>query len=190
MAPMAIATLNPATGETLRSFDPHSPDEVSAAIATAHATFQTWRTTSFEERAALMNRAADLLDEDNESIARIMTLEMGKTLKSARAEAAKCAKAMRWYAEHAERLLADEPAEGVGGRRLAGVLPLRPARGRARGHAVELPAVAGDPVRRPGADGGQRRPAQARLERAADARSTWRTCSAGPASPRAASRPC
>ncbi len=59
-----------------------------------------------------MRRAADLLDEDNESIARIMTLEMGKTLKSARAEAAKCAKGMRWYADNAERLLADEPVEG------------------------------------------------------------------------------
>ena len=111
MAPMAIATQNPATGETVRTFEAHTGDQVSDAIATAHAAFQTWRTTSFAERASLMRRAADLLDEDNESIARIMTLEMGKTLKSARAEAAKCAKGMRWYADHAEQLLADEPVD-------------------------------------------------------------------------------
>jgi succinate-semialdehyde dehydrogenase/glutarate-semialdehyde dehydrogenase len=111
MTTMAIASQNPATGETLATFAPHSSAEVEAAIATAHATFQAWRTTSFAERAALMRRAADLLDEDNESIGVIMPLEMGKTLKSARAEAAKCAKGMRWYAEHAEQLLADEPVD-------------------------------------------------------------------------------
>ncbi|MCU0301064.1 MAG: NADP-dependent succinic semialdehyde dehydrogenase [Candidatus Nanopelagicales bacterium] len=108
---MPIATQNPATGEILETFDAHTPEQVQAAIATAHATFQEWRLTSFAHRAALLRRAADLLDEDNESIARLMTLEMGKTLKSARAEAAKCAKGMRWYAEHAEALLADEPVD-------------------------------------------------------------------------------
>jgi succinate-semialdehyde dehydrogenase/glutarate-semialdehyde dehydrogenase len=108
---MAIATQNPATGETLRTFEPHTRDEVEQALATAQATFGTWRVTAFAERAALMRRAADLLDEDNDAIARIMTLEMGKTLKSARAEAAKCAKGMRWYADNAEHLLADEPVD-------------------------------------------------------------------------------
>ena len=58
-----------------------------------------------------MNRAADLLDEDNETIAATMTLEMGKTLASARAEAAKCAKGMRFYATHAEEFLRDEPVD-------------------------------------------------------------------------------
>ena len=96
MAPMAIATQNPATGETLRTFEPHTRDQVEQALTTAQATFEKWRLTTFAERAALMRRAADLLDEENESIARTMTLEMGKTLKSARAEAAKCAKGMRW----------------------------------------------------------------------------------------------
>ena len=65
MAPMAIATQNPTTGETLTTFEAHTSAQVQDAIATAHATFQTWRTTSFTERAALMHRAADLLDEDN-----------------------------------------------------------------------------------------------------------------------------
>src|SRR4051794_335207 len=99
---MAIETLNPATGEVVRTFEPHTAEQVDAAIAKAHATFRSYRTTSFAERAAWMNRAADLLDEDNDTIAATMTLEMGKTLKSAKAEASKCAKGMRFYAEHAE----------------------------------------------------------------------------------------
>jgi succinate-semialdehyde dehydrogenase/glutarate-semialdehyde dehydrogenase len=111
MAPMAIATQNPATGDVVRTFDPHTPEQVQEAIARAHATFHTWRLTTFAERAVLMRTAADLLDADNESIARIMTLEMGKTIVSARAEAAKCARGMRYYADNAERLLADEPVE-------------------------------------------------------------------------------
>ena len=111
MAPMAIASQNPTTGETLRTFDAHTSAEIQAAISTAHATFQTWRTTPFAERAALMHRAADLLDQDAETIAVIMTQEMGKTLKAARAEVAKCGKGMRWYADNAEQLLADEPVD-------------------------------------------------------------------------------
>ena len=113
MAPMPIATQNPATGDVLETFTPHTAEQVQAAIAQAHQTYQQWRLTSFAERAELMRRAADLLDEDNEAIARVMTLEMGKTLKSARAEAAKCAKGMRWYADNAEALLADEPVEAA-----------------------------------------------------------------------------
>lgn len=108
---MAIATQNPATGEILQTFDAHTPQQVEQAITTAHATFQTWRTTSFAHRAQLMIKAAELLEAENESIARIMTLEMGKTLKSARGEAAKCAKGMRYYAENAEALLADEAVD-------------------------------------------------------------------------------
>ncbi|MFD7321745.1 NADP-dependent succinic semialdehyde dehydrogenase [Streptomyces sp. NPDC059875] len=109
---MGIATVNPATGETLRTYDAHGHDEVERRIAAAHETYRQYRTTSFAERARLMRRAADLLDEDAEDIARTMTTEMGKPIAAARAEAAKCAKAMRWYADHAEALLADEhPAD-------------------------------------------------------------------------------
>ncbi|WP_329124117.1 NADP-dependent succinic semialdehyde dehydrogenase [Streptomyces sp. NBC_01353] len=105
---MGIATVNPATGETLRTYDAHGHDEVERRIAAAHETFRQYRTTSFAERARLLRRAADLLDEDTEDIAHTMTTEMGKPIIAARAEAAKCAKAMRWYADHAEALLADE----------------------------------------------------------------------------------
>jgi succinate-semialdehyde dehydrogenase/glutarate-semialdehyde dehydrogenase len=105
---MAIATVNPATGETLRTFQPYTADAVEERLAKAESAFREYRRTDFARRAALLTSAADLLDKEREDIARIMTTEMGKTLAAARAEAAKCAKAMRWYAAHAERLLADE----------------------------------------------------------------------------------
>ncbi|MFD5539646.1 NADP-dependent succinic semialdehyde dehydrogenase [Streptomyces sp. NPDC127079] len=109
---MPIATVNPANGETLETFEPMDEDELERRLELAEATFRTYRTSSFAERARLLHRAADLLDADLDDIARTMTTEMGKPLKQARAEAAKCAKAMRWYADHAEELLADEePAE-------------------------------------------------------------------------------
>ncbi|WP_405697305.1 NADP-dependent succinic semialdehyde dehydrogenase [Streptomyces sp. NBC_01185] len=105
---MPIATVNPANGETLRTFDALDEQETERRLAAAHRAFRGYRTTGFAERARLLNRAADLLDEDQRDIARTMTIEMGKPVKAARAEAAKCAKAMRWYAANAERLLADE----------------------------------------------------------------------------------
>lgn len=109
---MPIATVNPANGETLRTFDPMDARETERRLAAAHRAFHSYRTTDFAERARLLNRAADLLDEDRQEIARTMTTEMGKPVTAARAEAAKCAKAMRWYAAEAERLLADEhPAD-------------------------------------------------------------------------------
>lgn len=109
---MPIATVNPANGETLKTYEAMGAEEIERRLQLAEATFRTYRTTTFAERARLLNRAADLLDEDAGDIARVMTTEMGKPVAQARAEAGKCAKAMRWYAAHAEELLADEePAE-------------------------------------------------------------------------------
>ncbi|MBL1109056.1 NADP-dependent succinic semialdehyde dehydrogenase [Streptomyces sp. 5-8] len=109
---MPIATVNPANGETLKTYEPMGEEELERRLQLAEATFRTYRTTSFADRAQLLNKAADLLDDDQQEIGRVMTTEMGKPVKQARAEAAKCAKAMRWYARNAERLLADEePAE-------------------------------------------------------------------------------
>ncbi|MFY4718718.1 NADP-dependent succinic semialdehyde dehydrogenase [Streptomyces sp. LaBMicrA B280] len=109
---MPIATVNPANGETLKTYEAMGEEELERRLQLAEATFRTYRRTPFAERARLLNRAADLLEEDQQEIGRVMTTEMGKPVKQARAEAAKCAKAMRWYAEHAEALLADEePAE-------------------------------------------------------------------------------
>ncbi|MEV0414166.1 NADP-dependent succinic semialdehyde dehydrogenase [Streptomyces sp. NPDC050448] len=105
---MAIATVNPANGETLRTFDELGAEQIEQRLAAAESAFRSYRTTGFSERARLLDRAADLLDQDQDDIARTMTIEMGKPLAAARAEAAKCAKAMRWYARNAEELLADE----------------------------------------------------------------------------------
>ncbi|WP_225635024.1 NADP-dependent succinic semialdehyde dehydrogenase [Streptomyces solaniscabiei] len=109
---MPIATVNPANGETLRTYEAMGEEEIERRLQLAEATFRTYRTTAFEERARLMHRAADLLEADQDEIGKVITTEMGKPVKQARAEAAKCAKAMRWYADHAAELLADEePAE-------------------------------------------------------------------------------
>ncbi|MFD5647943.1 NADP-dependent succinic semialdehyde dehydrogenase [Streptomyces sp. NPDC127039] len=109
---MPIATVNPANGETLRTYEAMGEEEIERRIELAEATFRTYRTTGFYERAGLMRRAADLLEADQKEIGKVITTEMGKPVKQARAEAAKCARAMRWYADHAAELLADEePAE-------------------------------------------------------------------------------
>ncbi|WP_448321099.1 NADP-dependent succinic semialdehyde dehydrogenase [Streptomyces sp. CO7] len=105
---MPIATVNPATGETVRTFDAVGPDEIERRLAAADAAFRDHRTTSFAERSRLLHRAADLLEKESEEIARTVTTEMGKPITQSRAEAAKCVKAMRWYADRAEALLADE----------------------------------------------------------------------------------
>ncbi|TXN29382.1 NADP-dependent succinic semialdehyde dehydrogenase [Lacisediminihabitans profunda] len=105
---MAIATLNPATGEVEMTFEPHGPQEIENRLARAQSAVFALRGTSFADRAGWMRAAADLLDDDNERIATIMTREMGKPIGAARAEAAKCAKGMRFYADHAEEFLRDE----------------------------------------------------------------------------------
>jgi len=108
---MAIATVNPATGETLREFAALDDAEIDRCIDQAHQTFLDLRATTFATRAGWLRAAADILDDDADDIARMMTTEMGKTLVSARAEVHKCAKAARFYAEHAESFLADVPAD-------------------------------------------------------------------------------
>ncbi|MEV5528934.1 NADP-dependent succinic semialdehyde dehydrogenase [Streptomyces prunicolor] len=129
---MPIATVNPANGETLKTYEAMGDEEIERRLQLAEATFRTYRTSTFAERTRLMHRAADLLDEDQQDIGRIMTTEMGKPVKQARAEAAKCAKSMRWYADHAQELLADEePAasdvtDSGGSRALVRYRPLGP----------------------------------------------------------------
>ncbi|MCU1486404.1 MAG: Aldehyde Dehydrogenase [Actinomycetia bacterium] len=111
---MAIQSTNPATGEVLRTFDALTEAELEARLARAAATAATYRRTTFEQRAGWLRAAADLLDAERADIARTMTAEMGKTLRSAEAEAAKCATGMRFYADHAPDLLADEPLDDPG----------------------------------------------------------------------------
>ncbi|CAM5517244.1 Succinate-semialdehyde dehydrogenase/glutarate-semialdehyde dehydrogenase OS=Streptomyces albaduncus OX=68172 GN=FHS32_002142 PE=4 SV=1 [Streptomyces griseoloalbus] len=100
--------MNPANGETVKTYHPMDEDELERRLQLAEATFRTYRTTTFEERSRLLHHAAEILDEDQDAVGKVITTEMGKPITQARAEAAKCAKAMHWYADHAAELLADE----------------------------------------------------------------------------------
>ncbi len=104
---MAIATINPATGETLKTFTPLTNAEIETKLALAQSTFEQYRHTSFAQRSQWLNQAADILEKDKLKFAQIMTTEMGKTLQSAIAEVEKCAKVCRFYAEKAPEFLAD-----------------------------------------------------------------------------------
>ncbi|MDC8996975.1 NADP-dependent succinic semialdehyde dehydrogenase [Mycobacterium marinum] len=109
---MPIATTNPATGETVKTFTAASNDEVDAAIARAYARFQDYRrNTTFAQRAEWAHATADLIEAEADQTAALMTLEMGKTIASAKAEVLKSAKGFRYYADNAAALLADEPAD-------------------------------------------------------------------------------
>jgi succinate-semialdehyde dehydrogenase / glutarate-semialdehyde dehydrogenase len=105
---MSISTVNPTTGETEKTFEPHDDAFVDKALERSAGTFADFSQTTFSERSRLMIGAADLLDAENPDIARILTTEMGKTFASAKGEVAKCASGLRWFAEHAESLLADD----------------------------------------------------------------------------------
>ena len=105
---MAIATINPTTGETLRVFDALTDDEVEARLDKARAAFAKWRLTDVGERARVVRKAGELLDRYKERFGRLMTLEMGKPLKAAIEEAAKCALACRYYADHASAFVSPE----------------------------------------------------------------------------------
>lgn len=108
---MAIATTNPATGEVLKTFQPLTPAEIEEKLQLAATTFPEFRKLPFADRARMMNSAAAILEAEKEGLATLMTTEMGKTYQSAVAEAAKCAWACRYYAENAEKFLADEVVE-------------------------------------------------------------------------------
>ena len=105
---MAIATTNPATGETVKTFSPDSPQLIEEKLGKASKAFESWRRTSFAERAKRLTRAAELLEQRKDALGRLMTLEMGKLRKAAVAEVEKCANACRFYAENAQRFLAPE----------------------------------------------------------------------------------
>ena len=107
---MPIATINPATGETVKTYDEMSEADVDRCLAAAVTAHAELRGTSFAARAAWMTRAAEILDAEQDQVAAMLTTEMGKTLAAAKQEVAKCATACRYYAEHAEGFLASEPA--------------------------------------------------------------------------------
>ena len=123
---MAIQTVNPATGEVVKTFESLSDAQLEVKLQRAADTFLSYRKTPFAERARLMLDAARILEEEKENYARVMTTEMGKTFRSAVDEAAKCAWVCRYYAENAERFLADEVVETTAKRSFIRYLPLGP----------------------------------------------------------------
>ncbi|HSB08919.1 MAG TPA: NAD-dependent succinate-semialdehyde dehydrogenase [Blastocatellia bacterium] len=108
---MPIASINPATGETIKTYEELSDSRIENKLESAAETFREYRTTTFDERAEKMMRAAAILERYKKQFAETMTTEMGKPIKAAIAEAEKCALVCRYYAENAERFLADEPVE-------------------------------------------------------------------------------
>jgi succinate-semialdehyde dehydrogenase/glutarate-semialdehyde dehydrogenase len=123
---MPYATTNPATGEVEKTFATHTPEEVEALLQQAVKAFGEYRTTTFAERARHLITAAELLEGEVPDIARILTTEMGKTFAAARGEVSKCAMAMRWFAEHAEELLADQPIATAASRSYVHYQPIGP----------------------------------------------------------------
>ena len=123
---MAIATINPATGKMLKAFEPLSDAQLEAKLQKAADTFQSYRKTPFAERARLMLKVGAILEAEKENYARVMTTEMGKTFRSAADEAAKCAWVCKYYAENAERFLADEIVETGAKRSFIKYQPLGP----------------------------------------------------------------
>ena len=121
---MAIATINPVTGKTIRTFEAFSTSRVSECLDRAAAAYRTHRRTPFAERAQRMRKAAAILDAECRQLGQLMTLEMGKPIGAAIAEAEKCATACRYYAENAERFLADQPAKMEGGKSWVAFQPI------------------------------------------------------------------
>ncbi|MDE2281536.1 MAG: NAD-dependent succinate-semialdehyde dehydrogenase [Actinomycetales bacterium] len=105
---MSFTAINPATEEVIASYEAHTPEQIEAALALSVSAFKSWRNTPFKDRGELMVRAAQLLEDELDSAAAMLTAEMGKTFASAKGEVLKCATTMRYYAEHAESLLAEE----------------------------------------------------------------------------------
>jgi len=123
---MAIATVNPATGQTLRTFEPHSPAEVEEKLQRACRAFVAYRRLPIAQRARLIERAAEVLESNKSDYARLMTTEMGKTFRSAVEEVLKCARACRYYAENGERFLKAEETRTETGRGCVLYQPLGP----------------------------------------------------------------
>src|SRR5579862_7771031 len=113
---MAIASINPATGQVLKTFEPLSDSQIEGKVRRAAETFPKFRKLTFAERGRMMKQAAGILRQEKESLARLMTAEMGKTLRSAVDEAVKCAWACDFYADNAEHFLADEVVETTASR--------------------------------------------------------------------------
>jgi succinate-semialdehyde dehydrogenase / glutarate-semialdehyde dehydrogenase len=123
---MSIVSVDPRNGEVIERFSPLDDEAIEEKLARAESAFEKWRRTSFAERAEPMRRAAALLEDEASVFGRLMTEEMGKPIEAAVAEAKKCASVCRHYAEHAQRILADEPIATEAASSFVRYLPLGP----------------------------------------------------------------
>ena len=123
---MAIASVNPANGKVLKTFEALSDPQVDAKIGRAAGVFASFQRLPFTQRGRWMMNAAEILESEKEELGRLMTMEMGKPLRSAIEEAVKCAWACRYYAENAERFLADEAVETAATKSYIHYQPLGP----------------------------------------------------------------
>ena len=123
---MGIASINPTTGETIKTFEALDTSQIEERLARSAEAFKTYRRSSFSTRAEMMNRAADVLERDKTELGKLMTLEMGKPLKAAIGEAEKCAWVCRYYAENAQHHLADQIVETNAAKSYVHFQPLGP----------------------------------------------------------------
>ena len=121
-----MKSVNPATGETLRTYDETSADEVRQRIERAHQRFLAWRETDFEHRAQHMRRAAGILRERADEYARLMTEEMGKPITAGRAEVEKCGWVCEYFADHAATFLAPDDIDTDAQRSYVAYQPIGP----------------------------------------------------------------
>ncbi len=124
-----FTAINPTTGEEIHQYKTLQPQAVELAIETALTSFKSWRKTSFKARAAVLNQVADLMHEDEEALAQLMTLEMGKPIKEARGEVQKAVWCARHYAEHGAAYLAPKTLESDASVSYVQHLPLGPVLG-------------------------------------------------------------
>lgn len=123
---MAFASRNPATGEIVATFDNISETQIEAALAASMSAHKTLKSWSMEDRSAAMHRIADILEAEADELGAIITLEMGKTLKSAIGEVKKCAMGCRYYADNAADMMADEPVKATNATTYKKYLPIGP----------------------------------------------------------------
>ena len=112
---MTIQSINPATGEILRSFEPLTGEALDQKLAAAAESFRAFADVPLEHKTLWMKKLAGVLESEKDELAALLTREVGKTITASRAEIAKCALACRYYAENAARILAEEsiPTEGT-----------------------------------------------------------------------------
>jgi acyl-CoA reductase-like NAD-dependent aldehyde dehydrogenase len=120
----AMRSVNPATEEEIASYPVHTERDVDAALDRALGRRQGWRATPIEDRCRLVAAAGGVLRQRRDSLAALITAEMGKTIAEARAEVEKCAFACDWFAEHAAGFLADEPSPSDSPRSFVAFEPL------------------------------------------------------------------